>query len=332
MEFKAKKKTKKFYIKKFFIFIGTLILIFTIGVEIYSPFYLNNYQDLDINAEVARIGGDFYTKDDNKMYYAEYNAQKPDTLIFIHGYGESSFTWRLQIAKLAASYHIITFDLFGFGMSQQTKSKNIGLDFSADVISSFITEKKLQNVTIIAHSMGGIVAQRLAIKNQNDISGLIFINTIDAKYMNSHGNILKPLVNFPLIKNPFAMWNYSTFISNGVKQAYYNKALVDKLVLEGYEKPYRYKGSVDESVKFLNSKNPEEIDLSQIKQLSLFYASDNDEVINSSVTDNIAKKIPNSTVIHIPKSGHLLVEEQSDLINDGIGKWVQEIKDKANIG
>ncbi|MEI7604026.1 MAG: alpha/beta hydrolase [bacterium] len=332
MEFKAKKRNKTFYVKRGLLIISIIILSFILFIQIYSPIYIKNFEDLDVNAETSRVGGEYYKKDGDEMYVADYFNNKEKTILFIHGFAASSFSWRKNIDALGTDYHVISVDLLGFGMSKNTKSENIGLDRDVEIISSYLTEKKLKNVLVVGHSMGGVVAQKLAEKNKSQVIGLVLINSIDTEYMQKRTDAFgKNLLDLFFIKNPIIFVTYNFMIEQGTKKAYYNKDLVDKLTVEGYQKGYRFKGSSDQLVKFTKSSPPTNQDLSKISQLTLIYSSENDEIIEPENSVNISKKIPNSTLIKIPKAGHLLMEEQPTLINDGIRQWIEECFNKLNV-
>jgi pimeloyl-ACP methyl ester carboxylesterase len=82
-------------------------------------------------------------------------------VILIHGFPMNQHVWDDLAEKLCDTYHVVTFDLPGFGKSAHLPT-GFSLEDVASVVLKFIREKKYQNPIIIGHSLGGYVALALA--------------------------------------------------------------------------------------------------------------------------------------------------------------------------
>ncbi len=101
-------------------------------------------------------------------------GQGPYTLLFIHGLGNSLIGWENNIKNLAASFRCIAVDLPGNGLSSKDDYP-YSIPFFANCLIDFITTKKLSNIVLVGHSMGGQVAMWMAHLQPNIISKLILI-------------------------------------------------------------------------------------------------------------------------------------------------------------
>ena len=120
------------------------------------------------------------------LAYSEYAKEHNKTILFIHGFGESRYTWRFLIKPLSKYYHIITIDLKGFGDSPKTEDEDYSVYDQAKIVQKFIEDKKLENLTIVGRSFGGGVALVLALMQEKNmlkikINKLILINTMSYK-------------------------------------------------------------------------------------------------------------------------------------------------------
>ena len=331
MEFKKTNKIRRHYIKKsakyFSIFLVLAILVF----EIFSAIYVGNYENLDIASEAARNGGEFFNKDGDKMYFEDNQKNADVTLLFVHGFGASTFSWRKNYPYFYQKERIVLVDLLGFGLSKETASKDIGVDRSVEVIKSLITEKKMQNVIIVGHSLGGAIAQKLALQDPKHVIGLVLINSTDADYIANKNSIFTNFFSWNIVKNPVAFFQNTILIAQGVRDAYYDPKNADKLTIEGYQKAFQYKNSSDELVKFVNSNPPSQEDVSKINVPTLIYSSQNDKVILPKSSQDISGKIKSSKLITIPSAGHLLMEEQPQLVNEGINRWIDFCLKSINV-
>lgn len=100
-------------------------------------------------------------------------GQGDKTLLFVHGLGHSLSGWLKNIEELQLTYHCIAIDLPGNGYSPGSRDYPYSMRFFADCIAGFIIQKKLKNVYLAGHSMGGQISLTLAYYHPGLISGLI---------------------------------------------------------------------------------------------------------------------------------------------------------------
>ncbi len=88
-----------------------------------------------------------------------------NTIVLIHGLGSNSRAFKKNIPALAKKAVVVSLDLPGYGGSEQGDFVP-GMDNYAKAITEFIGLKKLDNVTLAGHSMGGQIAIQLAASQQ----------------------------------------------------------------------------------------------------------------------------------------------------------------------
>lgn len=91
-----------------------------------------------------------------QLYVEEYGKGRP--VLLLHGLGASSYTWRNLVPSLAQRHRVIALDLKGFGKSQKPFDRAYSLHDHAGLVADFIRKRRLQNVTLMGHSLGGAVA------------------------------------------------------------------------------------------------------------------------------------------------------------------------------
>lgn len=98
--------------------------------------------------------------------------------VLIHGLGGNGLhDWRYQIPVLAENYHVITFDLPGFGASEVTD----GLFSPANYVRfvRFAIERHAGDgpIHVVGHSMGAAIAAMYAAQYPDDVERLILAST-----------------------------------------------------------------------------------------------------------------------------------------------------------
>ena len=102
-------------------------------------------------------------------------AGKGDTtLLLLHGYGESLLTWRLMVDPLARRYRVVAIDLPGFGLSDKPDTV---YDVPAYLgwLEDFVDHQTSGPVVVVGHSMGGLLAARLALNRPQRIVAAVLI-------------------------------------------------------------------------------------------------------------------------------------------------------------
>ena len=98
-------------------------------------------------------------------------------LVLIHGLGSSADDWFLQLPALAPHYLCMAVDLRGHGLSGKPAGRySVGL-FAADV-AGLIHALDLAPAHIVGLSLGGMVAQQLAVAHRQVVRSLTLMNTL----------------------------------------------------------------------------------------------------------------------------------------------------------
>ncbi len=110
------------------------------------------------------------------MHYAEYGDPARKPIVFLHGFTDSWFSFSPVLKYLPPNYHVLMLDHRGHGNSSKPETGYEIGDFAADTIA-FMSALELQNVTLIGHSLGSFIAQRVAVTTPELIARLILIGS-----------------------------------------------------------------------------------------------------------------------------------------------------------
>ena len=102
---------------------------------------------------------------------------KGPTLLFLHGFTASLSMWNAPIRTLSKSFHCLAIDLRGHGRSQSCARNKYSLAAMADDVLQILNDDGTDQAIVIGHSLGGMIAQHLAIYHQNWLTGLVLSST-----------------------------------------------------------------------------------------------------------------------------------------------------------
>jgi len=264
------------------------------------------------------------------LAYKEYGLNHKKTLILIHGFGESKYTWRFIVKDLAKKYRVIAVDLKGFGESPKLKDGNYSVYDQAKVLEKFIEQKGLKKVTLIGRSFGGGVALVLALMQEYKllkfkIDKLVLIDTMsyrqDLPSMMRY--LQKPIIGYLGIR----LLSAKTIAKEAYKYAFSNDSLIpEKSVKESAKlldlplAKYAYKETVDSII-------PDDIDFIEklyrkISIPTLIIWGKDDISIPYSFGKRLHKDIKNSKLVIIPNVGHMPQEEAPKILFHIIDKFL----------
>lgn len=109
-----------------------------------------------------------------RLWFRQDGSGRP--VVLLHGLGDTHDLWRHQIPALAERYRVVAIDLRGHGRSALGETP-FDLDAMADDVRRTIDALELDEPMVVGLSMGGGVAQTLAIRAPGLLSALALVST-----------------------------------------------------------------------------------------------------------------------------------------------------------
>lgn len=107
------------------------------------------------------------------LHYTTAGSGPP--LVLVHGLSGSGRWWSKNITTLAQRYRVYALDLVGFGGS---RGQPFSMDAAVDALSAFLDTLDSAPLHLMAHSMGGAIAARLAIRLGERVRGLVLVDSL----------------------------------------------------------------------------------------------------------------------------------------------------------
>ena len=289
---------------------------------------LASMRDLDYGVQTHFIN----LNNDVELAYSE-TGTSGDYVIFIHGLASYLPAWKKNVETLSKNNRCITIDLPGYGRSSKGNYP-ISMDFFADIIQEFCVKKGIQSMTLVGHSMGGQIAITAALKYPKLVAKLVLIAP----------------AGFETFNKGQRQWFRDVMSVDGVKLTTVEQIRIN-YAFNFYDMPDDAQFMVADRIAIRAAKDFEDycyhitqgvgamVDqpvfefLHLITQPTLCIFGENDNLIpnrylNGGYTSTIAKsgaeKIPNCTLEMVPKAGHFVMFEKSDVVNQHIKEFLQK--------
>lgn len=252
------------------------------------------------------------------LVYKEYGKEHNRSMLFIHGFGESKYTWRFLVDDLSKKYHLYTIDLKGFGESPKSDDDDYSVYDQAILVQQFMQKHQIRNSTVVGRSFGGGVALILALmQNENcmekKIDKLILINTMSYKQnLPSMLRDLKtPLFGFLGIHLLSSSW----IVESGYKYAFFNDELIPKESLIHAQKMLSMPLAKSAYLKSVHCLVPDDIEAVEKKYKDILLPTlilwgEKDVSIRVDMAKRLHKELPNSHLKIFEDTGHMPQEER----------------------
>lgn len=108
---------------------------------------------------------------DGKIYY-EVAGKGEKTIVFVHGGLVDSRLWDEQFDEFAEKYRVVRYDLRGFGRSQPLPDEAFS---PIEDLSQLLKSLKIERVTIVGLSLGGIISTDFALERAEMVERLVLV-------------------------------------------------------------------------------------------------------------------------------------------------------------
>lgn len=255
-------------------------------------------------------------------YYDDCGKGHP--LLFLTGLGGSRFGWWKQIDPFAARFRVINMDNRDGGDSAPGTGPYSVADMAEDT-AGVIQNLKLGPTHIVGISMGGMIAQELAIRHPDLVDKMVLASTtaggpsnvnpapeIAAMLMRGAGEDLETRVRktYPLIAGPGYMAAHPEDLDHIVQTA-----VAKPMSLESYQR--QLGACVDHMTKGAADR------LAQISAPTLVVHGDSDPLIPYPNGQYLAAHIKGARLITYQGVGHLTMIEAADKFNRDVMQFLQ---------
>lgn len=229
------------------------------------------------------------------------------SLLMIHGSGGNKDAWRAQFGGLKG-INAAAIDLPGHGDSAGPAMNKV--EDYASWVSEFIASGPLRPV-LLGHSLGGAIAQMVALTNPALIKGLILVGT---------GSRLKVL---PAILDGFLADPEATY--KIIVQYAYDDSADPQFLKLGFEEMKQRPPEV--AFGDFSACNAFDVSgrLSEIKLPAIMIVGAGDKLTPPKYSEFLAKGIAGSKVAVIPGAGHMVALEQPQAFNQAVMDFMSTV-------
>jgi pimeloyl-ACP methyl ester carboxylesterase len=268
--------------------------------------------------ELADLDSKFIQVNGLTVHYKEMGQGQP-VFILLHGFGASLFSWRSVLEPLARLGRVIAYDRPAFGLTSRpmpgewSGASPYSSAAQAQLVLGLMDALGVEKAWLVGNSAGGTVAVAVALEHPERVAGLILV---DAAIYAGGGSPawVRPLFNTPQFDHlgPLLARQLEAQGDDFIRTAYHDPALVTAEVLAGYHKPLRANHWDRALWELTKASQPLNL-AARLKELTLpvlVITGDDDRIVPTAQSLQLAQDIPGAQLAVIQNAGHLPHEEK----------------------
>jgi pimeloyl-ACP methyl ester carboxylesterase len=237
------------------------------------------------------------------------DGRRPDAdspvVVLVHGAAGSRLDWSAEMRRLHAG--VIAVDLPGHGKSPLPGRSTV-TDYAADIVA-LLDALNIPQAVIVGHSMGGAVAQLLALDHPARVRGIALIAT-GAK-LPIHPDILTfAMSDQPKVAHLINQWSW---LSDEAAQPESYEAIM-MVHPEVMRDDFAACAAFDSRPR-----------LGEIRVPTLIIGAAQDRMMPPKFSRFLHDNIAGSTLIMVENAGHKLIVEQAQIVAQAVQNWLDQI-------
>jgi len=255
---------------------------------------------------------------DINLYYEIHGSGDP--LVLINGLGYDLWMWHRMVPGLAEQLQVLTFDNRGAGQSDKPAGPYSAQMLAGD-LAGLLEALGIEQTAVMGHSMGGFVAQALALSRPELVSKLILSAT------NFGGPNHIPVTQEALTvlmdtqSDPVERLRRGIVVSCAPGFAETNPEFVEAWLAHRIETPLDLQGYQAQLAIGLSLTTAEacfEPRLKEIQAPTLILFGEHDKVVPPGNAELLAREIGSNTIRILPGAGHFFPLEVPEAANEVI--------------
>lgn len=251
-----------------------------------------------------------------------------DAVLLIAGLSMPGAMWAPQVKALVPHFRVITFDNRGVGETDLPPEPVYSTGQMADDAAALLRQLKIGRSHVVGLSMGGTVAQELALRHPQLVRSLVLVSTwaqADARFVQVVESWASLVSRVPIeerYRHVIYPWVFSPAF-------FEKKDNVEAAFRGAIAYPHQTKAeAIERQVRGILAWNGTRVPrLGSIKVPTLIVAGKDDIFTPPDFARALAKLIRRARLSLMP-GGHLLILEQADAFNRGLVRFLKGVRSK----
>lgn len=249
---------------------------------------------------------------DVRIAYEVHDAESPIApwVVLVHGRGFDRSGWEPLLRPLTDHFKVLLLDNRGIGESDVPEPPYSVSAMAGDV-TAVLDEIGIRHAHVIGASLGGMIAQEIAVEHPERVERLVLIATSPG------GEAACPIPEpTQRLIEEMSELDHETFVRRAIENSLCEQTvrlqphLVERLIARQLESPQRDQGFEGQAAAAQAFTVVDR--LGDLRAPTLVLHGDDDHIVDPRDAETLIGKIPNAWLIRFPRCGHLIFWEQPE--------------------
>lgn len=249
------------------------------------------------------------------IYYEMHGKGEP--LILIMGLGGPGSGWFFQVRAFKNRYRVVFLDNRGVGKSSKPKEPYTVRTMADDIIG-LMDHLGIDKAHIMGTSLGGMIAQELAISYPLRVDKLVLVGTTAETESINDGVVQQMGLQTDASEEDLEALDAKDLkrVMSAVMSLAFNRKLVKLLIVPVFRLALRFIGVEGVKGQLRAANSHKTLDrLDRIKAPTLVIAGSGDRIVPFSSSETLADRIPNARLVKFEGGSHAFFVEMSGRFN-----------------
>ena len=261
-----------------------------------------------------------------KIHYAALGDKKNPLVVMIHGFPDFWYSWRDQMTALSNDYYCVAIDQRGYNLSDKPKGvENYDMRLLVGDVAAVVKHLGREKAIIVGHDWGGIVSWTTAMFMPQMVEKLIILNLPHPRGLNRElannpqqqknsqyaRNFQQPDAHTKLTAEGLAFWVKDPEAKKKYIEAFKKSDI--EAMLNYYKRNYPREPYTEDKSPIVKVKMP----------VLMIHGLDDTALLAGALNNTWDYLEQDLTLVTIPKSGHFVQQDASDLVTRSIKMWLK---------
>lgn len=249
-------------------------------------------------------------------------------ILLLHGTGSATHSWRDVMPVLAQHHSVVALDLPGHGFTRGKLSGGLSLRAISRVLADLLSALALEPALVVGHSAGSAIAIQWSLDTKSK-APLVGLNPALTPFPGLAAQLFPAMAKM-LFVNPFAPRLFAQIARvPGEAERFLARSTgsaIDEVGARCYRQLFGYSRHCAGALDMMASWDLDRLhtSLPQVSNRMLLVHADGDEAIPLTSVESALARLPNATLVQVPKLGHLAHEEKPEELAALIAQFAAE--------
>lgn len=256
------------------------------------------------------------------------------TVVLLHGFAASTYSWRKVMEPLSALGTVVSFDRPAFGLTARPMPGDFGEvnpyspEAQVELTVALMDQLGVEKAVLVGHSAGGTIALLTALSHPERVEALVLE---DAAIYETGGTptwlrpfLVKPCMGRlgPILVRTITLWGESV-----IRRAWDDPDKITVELISGYKKPLQAAKWDRALWQFLLASHPLDLEerLDEVSVPTLVITGERDRFVPTRSSERLARELPQAQLVVVPDCGHVPHEECAELFLRAVTDFMADL-------